>query len=323
MPAARLPRDLHPVAWWVWAIGLAAAASFTTNPFLLLLLVGVAAVVVMAAAVRPAVGAVVPALRLARRRDRGRPGGVPDPLRRRRRHRAARPARGPAARLGRGHPAARAGHPRGAARRPLRRAAARHARDLRRRGQLAGQPQAAAPLGAARALRDRHRAGRRGHRAAAARRQRAPGARGAEPARRGRPAGSAGCAGSWSRCSRTRWSARWRSPPAWTPAATAAPAGADAGPAAAYRRADAGRAVRHLRRRLRRARPDRAADAGRCRCWSLGVARRGRRAAPAPAAGCSAPATGPTGGAGPELVVAALRRAWPASSAGASPGTSR
>ena len=39
-------RDLHPVAWWVWALGLAAAASQTTNPFVLLLLVGVAALVV-------------------------------------------------------------------------------------------------------------------------------------------------------------------------------------------------------------------------------------------------------------------------------------
>ena len=44
--AARLPRDLHPVAWWVWALGLAVAASLTTNPMLLLLLVGVASVVV-------------------------------------------------------------------------------------------------------------------------------------------------------------------------------------------------------------------------------------------------------------------------------------
>jgi len=44
--AARLPRDLHPVAWWGWALGLAAAASFTTNPLLLLLIVGVAAVAV-------------------------------------------------------------------------------------------------------------------------------------------------------------------------------------------------------------------------------------------------------------------------------------
>ena len=42
----RLPRDLHPVAWWVWALGLAAAASATTNPFSLLLLVGAATVVV-------------------------------------------------------------------------------------------------------------------------------------------------------------------------------------------------------------------------------------------------------------------------------------
>jgi energy-coupling factor transport system permease protein len=45
---ARLPRDLHPVAWWLWAIGLAAAASLTTNPLHLLLLVGVATVVVTA-----------------------------------------------------------------------------------------------------------------------------------------------------------------------------------------------------------------------------------------------------------------------------------
>jgi len=42
----RLPRDLHPVAWWLWALGLAAAASMTTNPLALLLLVGVAASVV-------------------------------------------------------------------------------------------------------------------------------------------------------------------------------------------------------------------------------------------------------------------------------------
>lgn len=44
--AARLARDLHPVAWWVWALGLATAAALTTNPLLLLLLVGVAALVV-------------------------------------------------------------------------------------------------------------------------------------------------------------------------------------------------------------------------------------------------------------------------------------
>jgi energy-coupling factor transport system permease protein len=44
---ARLPRDLHPVAWWLWAIGLAVAASFTTNPLVLLLLVGVAWLVIV------------------------------------------------------------------------------------------------------------------------------------------------------------------------------------------------------------------------------------------------------------------------------------
>jgi len=45
---ARLPRDLHPVAWWLWALGLAAAASFTTNPYVLLLLIGVACLAVAA-----------------------------------------------------------------------------------------------------------------------------------------------------------------------------------------------------------------------------------------------------------------------------------
>jgi energy-coupling factor transport system permease protein len=36
------------MAWWLWALGLAAAASATTNPWLLLLLIGVAAAVVAA-----------------------------------------------------------------------------------------------------------------------------------------------------------------------------------------------------------------------------------------------------------------------------------
>ncbi len=44
----RPPRDLHPVAWWCWTIGLAVGASCTTNPFLLCLLVGVATVTVYA-----------------------------------------------------------------------------------------------------------------------------------------------------------------------------------------------------------------------------------------------------------------------------------
>lgn len=43
-----LPRALHPVAWWVWALGLGVAASRTTNPLLLLLIVAVAGYVVAA-----------------------------------------------------------------------------------------------------------------------------------------------------------------------------------------------------------------------------------------------------------------------------------
>lgn len=38
-----LPRLLHPVAWWAWGLGLATAASRTTNPVLLLLVIAVAA----------------------------------------------------------------------------------------------------------------------------------------------------------------------------------------------------------------------------------------------------------------------------------------
>jgi energy-coupling factor transport system permease protein len=43
-----LPRDLHPLAWWAWAVGLATAASLTTNPLLLVLVMGSVTLVVMA-----------------------------------------------------------------------------------------------------------------------------------------------------------------------------------------------------------------------------------------------------------------------------------
>ncbi|WP_243057021.1 energy-coupling factor transporter transmembrane component T [Nocardioides sp. SR21] len=45
--SARTSRDLHPLAWWLWALGLAGAASFTTNPLILLMLIGVAWLVVV------------------------------------------------------------------------------------------------------------------------------------------------------------------------------------------------------------------------------------------------------------------------------------
>ncbi|MGN6612706.1 MAG: CbiQ family ECF transporter T component [Angustibacter sp.] len=51
------PRLLHPVAWWLWAIGLATAASRTSNPFLLAVVVAVAGYVVSA---RREVGAASP-----------------------------------------------------------------------------------------------------------------------------------------------------------------------------------------------------------------------------------------------------------------------
>lgn len=48
LAAYRLPRVLHPLAWWVWAIGLGVAASRTTNPVLLAMIVAVAGLVVAA-----------------------------------------------------------------------------------------------------------------------------------------------------------------------------------------------------------------------------------------------------------------------------------
>ncbi|MFD8329474.1 CbiQ family ECF transporter T component [Streptomyces lydicus] len=47
-PQATRTTALHAGAWWLWALGLAAAASRTTNPLLLGLLVGVAGYVVAA-----------------------------------------------------------------------------------------------------------------------------------------------------------------------------------------------------------------------------------------------------------------------------------
>ena len=48
MSRRRLERSLHPGGWWLWSIGLAAAASRTTNPFVLILLCAVAGLVVSA-----------------------------------------------------------------------------------------------------------------------------------------------------------------------------------------------------------------------------------------------------------------------------------
>lgn len=42
----RLPRLLHPVAWWIWALALATAVSRTNNPLLLLLVLAVLGYVV-------------------------------------------------------------------------------------------------------------------------------------------------------------------------------------------------------------------------------------------------------------------------------------
>ena len=42
-----LPRALHPMAWWLWALGLATAVSRTTNPLLIAILLAVVGYVVV------------------------------------------------------------------------------------------------------------------------------------------------------------------------------------------------------------------------------------------------------------------------------------
>ncbi|HZG96721.1 MAG TPA: energy-coupling factor transporter transmembrane component T [Nocardioidaceae bacterium] len=44
----RLPRGLHPIAWWLWALGLTVAASRTINPLLLGAIFAIAVWVVLA-----------------------------------------------------------------------------------------------------------------------------------------------------------------------------------------------------------------------------------------------------------------------------------
>jgi energy-coupling factor transport system permease protein len=44
----QLSRALHPMAWWLWALGLATAASRTTNPLLIAVLLAVVGYVVVA-----------------------------------------------------------------------------------------------------------------------------------------------------------------------------------------------------------------------------------------------------------------------------------
>ena len=48
MLSPAVPRALHPGAWWLWAIGLAAAASRTANPVVLVLVLAVSGLVVAA-----------------------------------------------------------------------------------------------------------------------------------------------------------------------------------------------------------------------------------------------------------------------------------
>lgn len=46
LDSRRVPRELHPIAWWLWAIGLVVAVDRTTNPLLLVLALAVLGFVV-------------------------------------------------------------------------------------------------------------------------------------------------------------------------------------------------------------------------------------------------------------------------------------
>ena len=183
MTRAAVPRrrSLHPVAWWLWAAGLAICAMRTNNPFLLALIGAVACVVVSARrssapwsrsiAFFLRLGLLVIVIRIVIEilfGQRGIPGHVlftlpqvPLPVvGRRREHRRSGDA---------------GVHPR----RLRARAAARRDHAVLRRGELAGQPVPAAALASRGALRNRR--GRDGGpvlraRVGAVHRDRAPGA---------------------------------------------------------------------------------------------------------------------------------------------------
>ena len=247
------PRHLHPGAWWLWAIGLAAAASRTTNPLLLVLILAVAGFVVSARRRelrgRPSYGAFLllglvvivsaSSSRRARRRRAGPDGAV---------HAAG----GAAARLVSG---LKLGGP--------------VTLEAVLRAFYEG-PQLAAILccvGAANALASatpaaairagRPLRGRHGLRVALtfapqlvtdARRVRAA------HRLRGGTRGAAASSGSRCRCSRVPSSGRWSWRRRWTPAGTAAPRATTAGVAPAHRVPDARRAARASARPLRPAR---------------------------------------------------------------------
>ena len=175
----------HPVAWWVWAIGLATAATVSTNPVWMVLLVAVSTVVVFAPLDQP----------WARSFHSTAPS----------RWRSwccacssgccsaagwartcCSTCRRSAARLGDGHPPPGAGDRGVAVGWPVRRTPPGRDRGVRRCCERARQPQASPRIGPAGAVRDRHRARRLRLGAPATGRQRPSRPRRPGPPRRGR-----------------------------------------------------------------------------------------------------------------------------------------
>ena len=286
--AGPLPRLLHPGAWWLWALGLATAASRTTNPLLLGLIVAVAGYVVAARrtdapwarayGVFLRLGLVVIAIRVVvrcavRRASQGTTVLFTLP-------------EVPLPDWASGRPARRPGHRR-EGRWPRVYDGLRLATMLICVGaaNALANPTPAAALRAGRAVRGRRRGRGRADLRAAARRERRPGAGGPAAARPRRHAAARRCAASRCRCSRTRWSARSRSPRRWTPAATAGAGERHRARSGAHRRAHLGRAARGVRRACTACStpaPRRCSGCRCCRrarrCWP-GLALGGRRSA--------------------------------------------
>ena len=152
----RLPRELHPGAWWIWALGMATAATRTTNPLLLGAIIAVVALVVAARRGDSPwsrgfrgyviVALVVIAVRVASADGPRRPVRRTRPV----------PATGtPVAGRSTGHRDRWAGVARRLARGVLRRPPAGDVDPLLRRGERARQPEAVAQVDAERSARDR------------------------------------------------------------------------------------------------------------------------------------------------------------------------
>ena len=242
---------MHPIAWWIWAIGLAVAASRTTNPLLLALVLAVLAVVVVSRRTEAPwarafkcyllLALFVIAIRVVFRSSSAasRPGE----------HVLFRLPAVPTARLHVGRAARRRGVAGSVLVGHQRRLPPRDALCCIGAANTLANPKRALRVPARRAVRARRHHHRRDHRRAAARRERAAGPRARGRLRGGREQRAAG--GAQHRdagAATTRSIDRSSSRPRWTRVGTAARGTADAWHAPGHRRSAARRHARAVRR---------------------------------------------------------------------------